>query len=117
MVPGATVSSVDDWARMFEAATGIKVSISAPVASRVKQRFDQEVKAGRSRSAQSALRFRLMTDWANDGVIDMKAPRLRYPTELRMPGFWTPLKAMVSCMAYNADIISHDEAPTLGGSA
>lgn len=111
---GATVSSVDDWARMFEAATGIKVEYFRAGGIKVAQRFDQEVKAGQVKVGPIDTSIPgLMTDWANDGVLmEYESPEAaHYPTELRMPGFWTPLKAMVCCMAYNADIISHDEAP------
>src|SRR5690606_23467479 len=45
-------------------------------------------------------------------LMEYESPEAKhYPEEIRMPGYWTPIKALVCCMAYNADIIKPEEAP------
>lgn len=110
----SSVESVDGWAKQFKEKTGNTVEYFRAGGVKLVQRFEQEVKAGQSKCGPIDISIPgLMSKWARDGML-MKydSPEAaHYPEEIRMPGYWTPIKALVCCMAYNADVIKPEEAP------
>ncbi|MGQ7791987.1 extracellular solute-binding protein [Faunimonas sp. B44] len=110
----SSVESVDGWAKMFKEKTGHTVEYFRAGGVKLAQRFEQEAKANQAQCGPIDVSIPgLMSQWARDGMLmEYESPEAKhYPDDIQMKGFWTPIKALVCCMAYNADIIKEDEAP------
>jgi iron(III) transport system substrate-binding protein len=78
------------------------------------QRFEQEVKAGQDKCGPIDQSLPgLMTKWGKDNLLmEYESPEAKnYASDIRFPGIWTPIKALVCCMAYNSNIIKPEDAP------
>jgi iron(III) transport system substrate-binding protein len=110
----SSVESVDAWAKMFKEKTGHTVEYFRASGVKLAQRLEQEVKSGQAEGGPIDISIPgLMTQWAKDGrLMEYESPEAKhYPDDIRLAGYWTPIKALVCCMAYNADIIKPEEAP------
>jgi iron(III) transport system substrate-binding protein len=110
----SSVESVDGWADMFKKKTGHTVEYFRAGGVKLAQRFEQEAKARQGQCGPIDVSIPgLMTQWAKQGLLmEYDSPEAsHYPKDIRMPGYWAPIKALVCCMAYNADVIKPEEAP------
>ncbi len=111
---GSSVESVDDWAKDYKAKSGTNVEYFRAGGVKLAQKFEQEAKAGQVKCDTIDISLPgLMTQWAEKGLLlKYESPEAsHYPADLRMAGFWTPIKALDICIAYNADIIKPADAP------
>lgn len=111
---GSSARSVEAWAQMFHEKTGIPAETFRTGGVKLAQKFEAEVQAGQLRcSAIDSSLPAIMMDWVDRGLIaEYESPEAQhYPDDVRDPGYWSPIKALVLCIAYNADLISPDEAP------
>ncbi|MYZ47599.1 ABC transporter substrate-binding protein [Propylenella binzhouense] len=110
----SSVESVDGWAKMYKEKTGNTVEYFRTGGVKLAQRFAQEAQAGQAQCGPIDVSIPgLMSQWARQGLLmEYDSPEAaHYPDDIRMKGFWTPIKALVCCMAYNADVIKPEEAP------
>lgn len=111
---GSSARSVEAWAEKFGQKTGIPAETFRTGGVKLAQKFEAEVQAGRVRcSVLDSSLPGIMMDWVDRGLIaEYESPEAKhYPDSVRDPGNWAPIKALVLVIAYNADIISPDEAP------
>jgi iron(III) transport system substrate-binding protein len=110
----SSVESVEDWTKVYKADTGTNVEFFRAGGVKLAQKFEQEIKANQVAADVIDISLPgLLTQWAEQGLL-MKydSPEAKhYPAELRMEGFWTPIKALDACMAYNSGIIAEADAP------
>ena len=110
----SSLESVDGWAKMFKEKTGHTVEYFRAGGVRLAQRFEQEAKARQTQCGPIDVSIPgLMSQWAKQGhLLEYESPEAsHYPKDARMPGYWAPVKALVCCMAYNADIVKPEDAP------
>lgn len=110
----SSLDSVDGWTKMYREKAGVKVEYFRAGGVKLAQRFEQEVKAGQAACGPIDISVpALMTKWGRDGLLmEYESPEAKYyPDDTRVPGVWTPIKALDICIAYNADVIKEDEAP------
>lgn len=111
---GSSARSVEAWADMFKDETGIPTEVFRSGGVKLAQKFEAEVKADQVRCSviDSSLPG-IMMDWVDRGLMaDYESPQAKYyPADVQSPGHWAPIKALVLCIAYNADIIDPDDAP------
>lgn len=111
---GSSARSVEAWAERFEEQTGIPTETFRSGGVKLAQKFEAEVQAGQVRcSVMDSSVPGIMMDWVDRGLIaKYESPEAKnYPDDVRDPGFWAPIKALVLVLAYNADIIKPEEAP------
>jgi iron(III) transport system substrate-binding protein len=111
---GSSARSVAAWAEMFQEKTGIPTEHFRSGGVKLAQKFEAEVQAGQVRcSAIDSSLPAIMMDWVDRGLMaEYESPEAEhYPESVREPGYWAPIKALVLCMAYNADLIDPEEAP------
>jgi len=111
---GSSARSVAAWAEMFQKKTGITTSHFRSGGVKLAQKFEAEVKAGQVRcSVMDSSLPGIMMDWVDRGLIQKyESPEAKnYPTDVRAPGYWAPIKALVLTIAYNADHIKSEDAP------
>jgi iron(III) transport system substrate-binding protein len=110
----SSVESVEDWTKVFKERTGTTVEFFRAGGVKLAQKFEQEAKAGQVRCDFIDISLPgLLTQWAHQGLL-MKydSPEAKhYPADLRMDGYWTPVKALDTCMAFNSGIIGEADAP------
>jgi iron(III) transport system substrate-binding protein len=111
---GSSARSVEAWSEMFAKETGIPTEFFRSGGVKLAQKFEAEVQADQVRCSviDSSLPG-IMMDWVDRGLIaEYESPQAKYyPADVKDPGYWAPIKALVLCIAYNSDIISPDEAP------
>lgn len=111
---GSSARSVAAWAEMFQKKTGIPTKHFRSGGVKLAQKFEAEVKAGQVRcSALDSSLPGVMMDWVDRGLIQKyESPEAKnYPSDVRAPGYWAPIKSLVLAIAYNADIIKPEDAP------
>jgi len=110
----SSVESGDDWTKLYKELTGTAVEYFRAGGVKLAQKFEQEAKARQVRCDFIDISLPgLMTQWANQGLLmKYESPEAtHYPADLRMSGYWTPVKALDTCIAFNADIIKPADAP------
>jgi iron(III) transport system substrate-binding protein len=111
---GASVESAEDWTKIYKDKANTTVDYYRAGGVKLAQKFEQEAKAGQvACDVVDATLPGLMTQWAKQGLL-MKydSPEAKhYPADLRLDGYWTPIKALDTCMVYNTDIIKEADAP------
>lgn len=111
---GSSARSVEAWAEKFRAQSGIPTETFRTGGVKLAQKFEAEVAAGQVRcSVLDSSVPGIMMDWVDRGLImEYESPEAKnYPDDVRDPGYWAPIKALVLVLAYNADLVSPDEAP------
>jgi iron(III) transport system substrate-binding protein len=111
---GSSARSVAAWAERFQKQSGVPAETFRTGGVKLAQKFEAEVKAGQVRcSVMDSSLPGIMMEWVDRGLIaQYESPEAKhYPQDVRDPGHWAPIKALVLVMAYNADIIKPSEAP------
>jgi iron(III) transport system substrate-binding protein len=111
---GSSARSVAAWAEMFQNQSGIPTEHFRSGGVKLAQKFEAEVKAGQVRcSALDSSLPGIMMDWVDRGLMtEYESPEAsNYPNDVRAPGYWAPIKALVLTISYNADLIKPEEAP------
>jgi iron(III) transport system substrate-binding protein len=111
---GSSARSVEGWADKFQKQTGIQAETFRTGGVKLAQKFEAEVKAGQVRcSVMDSSVPGIMMDWVDRGLISKyESPEAKnFPDDVRDPGYWAPIKALVLVLAYNADIIKAEDAP------
>lgn len=111
---GSSARSVEAWAQMFQEQTGIPTEFFRSGGVKLAQKFEAEVQADQVRcSVMDSSLPGIMMDWVDRGLIEpYESPQAQYyPADVQDPGYWAPIKALVLCIAYNADVIDPEEAP------
>jgi iron(III) transport system substrate-binding protein len=105
----------EEWAQMFRNKSGTTVEYFRIGGVKLTERIEQEIKAKQVRASVMDISIPgLMSEWARKGML-MKydSPEAaRYPADLRLPGYWTPVNTLTLSIAYNADHIKPQDAPT-----
>jgi iron(III) transport system substrate-binding protein len=105
----------EEWAQMFRKKSGTSVEYFRIGGVKLTERIEQEIKAKQVRASVMDISIPgLMSEWARKGML-MKydSPEAaRYPADLRLAGYWTPVNTLTLSIAYNADHIKPEEAPT-----
>jgi len=112
---GSSALSVSGWAEMFQKESGIPTETFRSGGVKLAQKFEAEVKANQVRcSAMDSSVPGIMMDWVERGLIEKyQSPQAKhFPTDVQDPGYWAPIKALVPTIAYNAELIKPEEAPT-----
>lgn len=111
---GSSARSVEAWSEMFAEETGIPTEFFRSGGVKLAQKFEAEVQADQVRcSVMDSSLPGIMMDWVDRGLIEeYQSPEAKFfPADVQEPGYWAPIKALVLCIAYNADIIKPEEAP------
>lgn len=111
---GSSARSVAAWAERFQAQTGIPTEQFRTGGVKLAQKFEAEVKAGQVRcSAIDSSLPAIMMDWVDRGLmLEYESPEAsHFPEDMRAPGYWAPIKALLLTIAYNGDLIPAEEAP------
>lgn len=111
---GSSARSVAAWAETFQKQSGIPTEHFRSGGVKLAQKFEAEVKANQVRcSALDSSLPGIMMNWVDRGLIQKyDSPQAKnFPADVRDPGYWAPIKALVLTMTYNADLIKPEDAP------
>ena len=111
---GNAVEPTDEASKMFTDKTGIAVEYFRAGSNNLAQKFEQEVQADQVRcSAVQITNPTLAARWAQEGlVMPYESPEFaNYPEQFVIKGFAGPATAEPHLMAYNAELVSAEEAP------
>jgi iron(III) transport system substrate-binding protein len=104
----------EEWAQMFRKKSGTTVEYFRIGGVKLTERIEQEIKAKQVRASVMDISIPgLMSEWARKGML-MKydSPEAaRYPADLQLAGYWTPVNTLTLSIAYNADHIKPEDAP------
>jgi iron(III) transport system substrate-binding protein len=110
---GSSARSVAAWAEMFQKESGIPTEHFRTGGRKLAQKFEAEMKAGQVKcSAIDTSLPALMMDWVNRGLmLPYESPEAKnFPEDVRGK-YWTPTKALLPVIGYNADLIKPEDAP------
>src|SRR3546814_99754 len=110
----SSARAVEDWANLFTEKTGVPVETFRSGGVKMAQKYEAEVMADQVRcSVMDSSVPGIMMDWAERGLLEeYESPEAAaYPEDVRGPGVWTPIKALLMVIAYNRDHIPDEEAP------
>lgn len=111
----SSARSMEGWADMYKEETGINVETFRTGGVKMAQKFEAEIKAGQVRcSVLDMAAPGIFMDWIERGlIVKYDSPEAAYyPDDIRDPGYFTPIKALLPVITYNRDYIKGDDAPT-----
>src|SRR5690606_16231294 len=111
---GLATEASDAVSKKFTESTGIPVEYFRAGSNNVVQKFDQERQADQVRCSAILITIPvLMAQWAKEGVLmPYDSPEFaHYPEEFVIAGHAAPVAGEAMCMAYNAELVSAEEAP------
>ena len=111
---GLATEASDAVSKQFTEKTGIPVEYFRAGSNNLAQKFDQERQAGQVRCSAFLLTIPvLVAQWAEEGVLTRyDSPEFEhYPPEFVIEGYAGPTSGEPMAIAYNAEMISADEAP------
>lgn len=110
----SSARSMEAWATQFGDSTGNGIETFRTGGVKMAQKFEAEIKANQVRCSVLDLSAPgIFMDWVDRGLIaEYHSPEAdAYPDDICVPGFWTPIKALMPVITYNRDKIADDEAP------
>jgi iron(III) transport system substrate-binding protein len=111
---GLATEASDAVSKQFTATTGIPAEYFRAGSNNVVQKFDQERQADQVRCSAILITIPvLMAQWAKEGVLmPYDSPEFaQYPEEFVIAGYAAPVAGEAMAMAYNAEMVSAEEAP------
>jgi iron(III) transport system substrate-binding protein len=111
---GLATEASDAVSQQFTEKTGIPTEYFRAGSNNVVQKFDQEKMADQVRCSAILITIPvLMGEWAKQGVLlGYDSPEFaNYPEEFVVAGYAAPVAGETMAMAYNAEMVSAEEAP------
>lgn len=111
---GLATEASDAVSKQFTEKTGIPVEYFRAGSNNLVQKFDQERQADQVRCSAFLLTIPvLVAQWAKEGVLTAyDSPEFaQYPEEFVIAGYAGPVAGESMAMAYNAEMVSAEEAP------
>ncbi len=111
---GLATEASDAVTKQFTEKTGIPAEYFRAGSNNLVQKFDQERQADQVRCSALLLTIPvLVAQWAKEDVLtSYDSPEFaHYPDEFVIPGYGAPVAGETMAMAYNAEMVSAEEAP------